>query len=105
MTTQPRKRAAKKTTPRAPAKETVAQDAPVEQPQEAVAEPSSPSPDAVVSVAPPPLAPAAQHSTGLGPCVTCGGPGAVQAKFPWTADSPVFCRRDCPPQYRYLLHD
>jgi hypothetical protein len=107
--TPPRKRTAKKTTTRARAKETVAEEAPVEPTDEAVADPTpSAGSDDVVSMAPPPVAPTAQqaqHLAGLGPCVTCGGPGAVQAEFPWTVDKPVFCRRDCPPQYRHLLND
>lgn len=98
--TQPRKRAAKRTTPRARAKEAVAEEEPREQPEETVAAAPPPAEDAPVAVVPPPTAAA----SGLGPCITCGAPGAVKADFPWTADKPVFCRKDVPPQYRFLLH-
>lgn len=104
--TQPRKRAVKKTTPRARAKEAVAEEEPREQPEEAVAAAPPPAEDAPVAVVPPPVAPTAQpaqHLAGLGPCRTCGAPGVVKADFPWTADKPVFCRKDTPPQYRFLL--
>lgn len=106
MSPAPRKRAAKKTTPRASAKETVAEEEPREPTDEAVAAAPPSTVDESVAVVPPPMAPAAQPAesvAGLGPCVRCGAPGAVKADFPWTADKPVFCRRDCPPQYRFLL--
>lgn len=105
--TPPRKKAAKKTTPRARAKEAVAEEVRVEPTDEAVA-PSPPPMDEPVALVPPPVVPAAHQPVdlvGIGPCRVCGGPGAIQAKFPWTADAPVFCRRDTPPQYRFLLHD
>lgn len=100
MTTQPRKRATKKATPRARAKETVAEEVPVERKDEAVAPPPPPV-EEVVALVPPTPAPTV---AGVGPCRVCGGPGAIRAEFPWTADTPVFCRRDCPPQYQHLLH-
>lgn len=107
MSPTPRKRAAKKTTPRARAKETVAEEEPEREQPEAVADPTPPAEEEPVAVVPPPVALSAQPAesvAGLGPCRTCGAPGVVKADFPWTADKPVFCRQHVPPQYRFLLH-
>lgn len=105
MTAQPRKRATKKTTPRARAKETVAEGAPDEQTDQTVVAPP-PAVDDAAALVPPPVAPTAQlpdNLAGLGPCVTCGNPGVVKVELPYTADKPVFCRKDTPAQYRRFL--
>lgn len=101
----PQKRATKKTTPAHPRKEAVAEEGAGEKDQ-AVADETTTRVDDAVSLVPPPVAPAAQPAVdvvGLGPCRVCGAPGEVKASFPWTADEPVFCRKDVPPQYRFLL--
>lgn len=103
---RPRKRAAKKTTPAPAREEAVAEEPPRESTDEAVAVTPPASVDEPVSLAAPPVAPAAQPTVGvvgLGLCVTCGAPAAVVADFPWTADKPAFCRKDVPAQYRFLL--
>jgi hypothetical protein len=106
--TPPRKRAAKKPTPAPVREETVAEEEPVEQTDQTVADPPSAPVDNAAAVVVLPSVPAIpqlpEHLVvGLGPCRVCGAPGAVKADFPWTADKPVFCRKDCPPQYRFLL--
>lgn len=101
-----RKSTTKRTTPAPTREEAVADEPTREKAGEAVAgQPPAPV-DEPVSLVPPPIHAASQPTervAGLGLCVTCGGPAAVVADFPWTADKPAFCRKDTPPQYRFLL--
>ena len=110
-----RRRGPKKTTKRAPAKKTVADEPireqvpdpqPTEQP---VADPApAPVDDAGAVEAPPmesterPAEPVVPVVTQKKECVGCGGRAVMETDFPWTPKQ-AFCARCCPRQYRYLL--